>query len=133
MNRLGTVILLLAALSASGTAQPRKFLGVWEARFKGDVFLTLKLQEGEPIAGTINGGNVQVNQDGDLIEASAGTDEFPISKPAIDGEKLAFEAKDNDGETMQFEMRLTGDGEAQFQFVNLPKGLKMKPFTLKRK
>ncbi len=132
MNKLGAIVVLLAALSTNGTAQPRKFLGVWEARFKGDVFLTLKLQEGEPIAGTINGGNVQVNQDGDLIEASAGTDEIPISKAAIDGEKLTFE-ENNDGETIRIEMRLTGDGEAQFQFVNLPEGLKMKPFTLKRK
>ncbi len=133
MNRLGAVVVLLAAaVGNSGFAQPQRFLGVWEARFKGDVFLTLKLQEGEPIAGTINGGNVQVNQDGDLTEASAGTDEIPISKAAIDGEKLAFE-ENNDGETIRIEMRLTGDGEAQFKFVNLPEGLKMKPFTLKRK
>jgi hypothetical protein len=133
MNKLGAGVVLLAALSTSGIAQPQRFLGVWEARFKGEVFLTLKLQEGEPISGTISGGSIRVNDDGDLIEASGGGDELPISKAVIEDDKLSFDRKDSGDETLRFRMQVTGDGEAQLQFMNLPEGVKMKPFTLKRK
>ncbi|MGA2595398.1 MAG: hypothetical protein ABSH09_00155 [Bryobacteraceae bacterium] len=133
MNRLGAVVVLLAALSTTGTAQPQRFVGDWEARFKGDVFLTLKLQEGEPISGTMSGGSIRVDDDGNLTEASGGGDELPISKAVIEGDTLSFDWKGSDDETLRIRMRVTGDGEAQLQFMGLPEGLKMKPFTLKRK
>ncbi len=133
MNRIGAVVALLAALSTIGTAQPQKFTGVWEARFKENVFITLKLQAGEPISGTMSGGDIRVNDEGDLVEATGGGPELPISNARIDGDKLSFDRKDADDETLRIQMRVTGDGEAQLQFMDLPEGMKMKPFTLKRK
>jgi hypothetical protein len=81
----------------------------------------------------MSGGSIRVNDDGELIEASGGGDELPISKAVIEGDKLSFERKDSDDETLRIRMQVTGEGEAQLQFMNLPEGAKMKPFTLKRK
>jgi hypothetical protein len=133
MIRSSGVVALLALFSTISTAQPQKFEGTWEARFKSNIFMILKLQAGEPVSGTLSGGTIRVNEEGDLVDASGGGDEFPISKARIDGNKLSFDWKDSGDETLRLEMRLTGEGEAQLQFLNLPEGAKMKPLTLKRK
>jgi hypothetical protein len=124
---------LLAAFSIPLAAQQQRFAGVWEATFKGNVFMVLKLQTGEPLSGTLSGGSFSVNSEGDLTEASGGGKELPISNAKIDGDRLSFDWKDSDDETLKLEMQLIGDGEAQLRFVSAPEDAKIKPFPLKRK
>jgi len=129
---LDLCFMLVSAACVPAAAQQLKFTGVWEAKFKGEVFMILKLQAGDPISGSLSGGHISVNDDGDLTEANGGGEELPISNAKIQGNKLSFESK-NDDETMKLEMTVTGDGEAQLQFMDLPEGLKIKPFPLRRK
>jgi len=127
------LFLLVSAVFMPAAAQQQKFAGVWEARFKGEVFMTLKLEAGDPISGSLSGGSISVNDDGDLTAASGGGKELPILNPKVDGNKLSFEWKEDEDETLKFEMRLTADGEAQLQFMDAPEGLRIKPIPIRRK
>ena len=130
---LDLCFLLISGAFVPAAAEQSKFAGVWEARFKGEVFMILKLEPGDPISGSLSGGNISVNDDGDLTEASGGGKELAISNPKVDGNKLSFAWKEDEEETLKFEMRLTGDGEAQLQFMDMPEGHRIKPFPIKRK
>lgn len=122
-----TFVLLAAALG-----QQRDFAGAWHAKFNGAVFMMLKLQIGESISGTLSGGHIEVNRDGDIINASGGGAELPISNARLEDGKLSFDWNDSDDDTVKFSMKLTGDGGAELQFLSLPEGVKMKPIRLMR-
>jgi len=128
---------LFAALCIPVAAQEpdaqQTFAGVWEATFKGDVFMILKLEAGDKISGTLSGGQLSVDHNGEIIEASGGGKELPISNARIEGTKLSFDWKDSDDETVKLETTVTENGKAQLRFMDLPEGHKMKPIALKQK
>jgi len=136
-HNLDLFFTLFAALSITVTAQEPKtqqtFAGVWEATFKGDVVMILKLEAGDKISGTFSGGHLRTDEDGEIIEASGGGKELPISNARVEGTKLSFDWKDNDDETLKFDMTVTGNGNAQLRFMDVPEGHKMKPIALKKK
>ena len=94
--------------------------------------MTLKLEMRNTISGTLSGGHIEVNRDGDIIDASGGGRELPISNARIDGDTLWFDWKDGDDETTKLAMKLSGEGEAHLQFLDVPEGVKMKPIRLTR-
>jgi hypothetical protein len=130
---LDLCFLVVSSALVPAAAQQSKFAGVWEARFKGEAFMTLKVAAGDPISGSLSGGHIGVNDDGDLTEASGGGKEHPILSPKVDGDILSFQWKEDDEETLKFEMRLTGDGEAMLQFMDVPEGHTIKPIPIRRK
>ena|SRR5579884_666607 len=121
---------LLSACMMPGAAQNHRFAGVWEARFQGEVFMRLKLQAADTVSGTLSGGHIDVNREGDITNASGGGKELPISNVTIDGDKMLFDWKEDDDETSKLSFKLTGDGQAELQFLNIPEGAKMKPIRL---
>jgi hypothetical protein len=124
-------ILSLAAALGMATGE-EKFAGTWEARAKGTVFLVLKVKAGEKISGTLNAGSIQMNDEGDLLEAGPVEDhESPIFFARIDGDKLAFEFQDEDNEVMSFELKLTGEGAGELRIVDKDHP-KLKGFAVKR-
>ena len=126
---------LLCASFLPAAAQQREFAGVWEATFKGQVFLTLKLAVAADgaISGTFSGGRIETNADGDIEEASGGGKELTISNAKMAAtDKLTFDCQ-NDDETLKLAMRITGTGEAELLFLDLPPEIKMKPIRLTRK
>jgi hypothetical protein len=127
---LDVVFLLVSAMFIPAAAEQQKFAGTWQATFKGEVFMTLKLQEGDPISGSLSGGHIDVDREGEITEASGGGAEHPVSNVKLEGDTLSFDLKEDDDETMKFVMKITGNGEAELQFVNLPEDVKMKPIKL---
>ena len=128
---LDLLFVLISACFTPAAAQQQKFDGVWEAKFKGDVFMTVKVHVADTVSGTMNGGHLEVNNDGDITEASGGGKELAISNAKIEDNKLSFDCV-NDDETMKLVMKITGDGEAELQFLNLPEGVKMRPIRFRK-
>lgn len=106
--------------------------GKWEARFQGHVFLTINLQAGDKISGTVSTGNITVNDQGDLTKAepSESGESSTILKPQFDGETLSFEIADGDDEVLKIELHITGVGRGELRFKNPPSPIK--PISVKR-
>ena len=99
----------------------------------------LKLEAGSKLSGTFSPGRVTVNDDGDIIDADpsepdASGDGFPILNPKAVDAKLSFDWKEGeaDDETLHFEMKLIGNGEAELRFAGAGAPT-IKPIRLKRK
>lgn len=123
----------IAALSITPTrAQCANFAGVWEAKFNGTIFLTIRLTAGEKISGSISIGSIGVDYEGNLLAAEAAPPEIesPILHALFEGQTLKFEI-DDDGEIANLEITLTEDGKAVMKFPDLAQ--KIKPIVLERK
>jgi hypothetical protein len=123
-----TLFLALTAftLQAQSAHQQQRFAGTWEAKFKGAVICTIKLEAGEKLSGATYGCNIQVNQDGDLVEAQPAehADEpSPIVNAKIEGDKLTFDVQDGD-DTLKFEFTLAGESRADLRFIDAPLNIK---------
>ena len=134
MRRLLDILFMLAsAWTMPALAGQQHFAGTWEAKYKDQVFIRLTLQENDGVTGTLSGGNIQANDDGEITEASGGGQELPITNTRREApDKLTFDWKDSDNETLKFTLRLTRDGEAELRFDSLPEGAKLKPIPLRR-
>jgi hypothetical protein len=122
-------LLLTAAAQDAGRAL--RFAGTWQAKFKGQVFCTIKLEGRDRITGTLSVGHIAVNDDGDLTEAepSPSGDAMPIVKSSIEGVKLSFEVDDG-GEVMKLEIEVLSPGKAELRFVD--PSPKIKPIAIER-
>jgi hypothetical protein len=131
-----TVVAALGWLTLA--AQEKKtqeaLAGTWEGKFKGTVFCVLKLEAGSKISGTLSPGKIALNDEGEITEAEPSPQDFPILNPRVEGSKLRFEWKEgpDDPEPVQFEMKLTGDGESELAILNAGDH-PIKPIGLKRK
>ena len=129
-------VALLAALAQKANTG-KEFAGVWEATFKDRVFCVLKLEVDDRITGTLSPGRITVNDEGDITNAEPSTpepsgDDLPILNPKVRDNTLSFDWKEDDGEATQFEMEITGEGEAELRLLNTD-GRVIKPIQLKRK
>ena len=88
--------------------------GTWQAKFKGKIFQTLKLEikQGK-LTGTVSHANVGVDQSGELTDVEV-----------LDGSDAITEAKLTSGllriteqDAIQFEMKITGANQAQIQII----------------
>ena len=131
------IFILLLPLALVALAQdagvPKRFAGTWEAKFKDKVICTINLEVADPLSGNMHACNVNVNEDGDLIEPEGSDDKTdPILDPKLQGDTLSYSVKDEDGgEPLKFELKLTGEGRAELTFLNAP--VKMKPIRFEKK
>lgn len=129
------IIVLLFALATApaqdSEAARKRFLGTWQGKFNGEVFLTVQLEAGKGIEGTISPGRITVDKDGEIVAAEALPEghESDLMRVRLDGDRLTFEADDH-GDLIKLEMRLTGDGKAELRFVSAR--AKIKPIRLER-
>lgn len=126
------VALMMAALPlvAQDADAQKKFAGTWEAKFKDKVICTIKLKAGEKISGEMVACSISVDGNGDLQEqdSSEPPDKpSPLLTPKIQGDILTFEDKDDD-DVLKFEMKLTGDGQAELRILETPVPIKPIPF-----
>src|SRR5260370_22078198 len=126
------IFMLIAALgclplTAQSSKEQQRFAGTWEAKFKGAVICTIKLDAGEKISGAMHQCRVHVDDDGDLVESepSESDEPAPLLNPKVQDDTLSFETKDEPDEpTMKFEMKLTGEGRAELRFIDAPVPIK---------
>jgi len=128
------VLPLLAALPlvAQDADAQKKFAGTWEAKFKDKVICTIKLKAGEKISGQMEACSISVDSNGDLQEQESNEprdEPSPLLNPKIQGDILTFENKDDD-DVVKFEMKLTGEGQAELRILEAP--VRVKPIPFKR-
>ncbi len=103
---------LLEFCAASTQDDVKKFAGTWQAEFKGTPYLVVTLKG---LNGTISIGSIKMNKDGDLVDVEAAVDERPIQAVRINGDKVYFQARDE-----ECEMTLTGYGQAVLRIMDAP-------------
>jgi len=76
--------------------------------------------------------SISVDRNGDLQESDSAEHPdkpSPMLKPKLEGDLLTFESKDDD-EVLKFEMKLTGDGQAELRILDAP--VAIKPIRFKK-
>ncbi len=127
------VLLTCLALAGQDAAAQKKFAGTWEAKWKDKVVCTITLKAGAQISGETFACSIHVDANGDLDEPeSTGTDgtPAPIINAKLHGDTLTFQEKE-EGEVIQFEMKLVGDGRAELKILDAP--VLIKPIRFDRK
>ncbi len=117
--------------SQEDASEQKRFAGIWQAKFNGSVFLTVHLEAGTKMSGTVSTGRITVDKDGELTDAEASPEgkESDIMNARPQADRLTFEIEDK-GEVTKFEMRVTAAGKAELRFVGQP--VKIKPIPLNR-
>ena len=119
---------------ATKEADLQAYVGTWQARINDKVFQTIKLENTHgKLTGTVSRGNLGVNEQGELISAEAleGTDPIVEAHVGFGVLRLTKKAED-EGENMQFEMKLTSADAAELRIVGIPEAEKIKPWKLER-
>jgi hypothetical protein len=140
--RLRALHVLVAGLSlgwvpaaAQKPAELQRFAGTWEAKFKGAVICTITLEAAEKITGTTSGCNINVDDDGNLIDPEAAQDPAepaPILNPKVEGGTLTFEIRDEDDEhPTKIQIELKGEGQAELRIIDAH--VKIKPIPLTKR
>jgi len=128
--RLAPILILMSAFAVASDSE--KFAGTWQASAKGTVFLVLKVKAGEKISGTLNAGHIELDDEGELKDATPVEDlEAPIFFARVEGDKLTFDFQDTDNDVLTFELKLTGDGAGELRIVDKDHP-KLKGFAVKK-
>jgi hypothetical protein len=135
MRKLPFFVFLLAVISstvlaAQDSGAQKRFAGLWEAKLKDKVICAIKLEAAaNNISGAVLACQIHVNGDGELIEqeSSEPSDDKPepILDPKVQGDTLSFAVKDEDDEQpLKFELKLTGEAQAELRILNAPAPIK---------
>ena len=109
------------------------FVGTWQAKFRGKIFQTIKLEKKhDKLTGTVSHANVSVDpKSGELTEV-----EVLDGSDAIEAKLTSGILRITEEDAIQFEMKLTGADQAQLEIVIPPgdagKVPKPKPWKLER-
>lgn len=135
------IAIFLAAFAFSIQSTPtndtnaglQQFVGTWHAKLKGKTFETIVLnsQDGK-ISGTASRGEIQLSDSGELISAEQIEGSDPIIESRIVGKTLFITCKDEDGDRIKAEIKLTADEEGELQMVTPPNVSAPKPWKLER-
>jgi hypothetical protein len=110
------------------------FVGTWQAKFRGKIFQTIKLEKKQAkLTGTVSHANVSVDpKSGELTEVEVIDGSDPIAEAKLTNGILRITEEDD----VQFEIKLTGTDQAQLEIVIPPedsgKVPKPKPWKLER-
>jgi Zn-dependent protease with chaperone function len=124
----GLSIQVTQAQSRDAGLQP--FVGTWQAKFKGEVFATIKLEKKQDkLTGTVSHFDVNVdprNGETARVEVHDGSDAIVEAK--LTGGILRITEEDD----LQFDMKITGADQAQLQVVVPLDSPTVKPWKLER-
>src|SRR5215467_10266198 len=114
-------LLIQASQAQSKGADLQPFVGTWQAKFKGKVFETIKLEKKQDkLTGTVSHADVNVDpKTGELIDAKVHEGSDTIVEAKLTGGILRI----TEGDDVQFDMKITGTDEAQLQVVVPPDGI----------
>ena len=124
----GLSIQVSQAQSRGADLQP--FVGTWQAKFKGKVFETIKLEKKhDKLTGTVSHADVNVDpKTGELGGVTVLDGSDTIVEAKLIGGILRITEEDD----VQFDMKITGGDQAQLQVVMPPDGPTVKPWKLER-
>ena len=115
-------------------ADLQQFVGTWQARFKGKIFETIKLEKQQgKLTGTASLGDIQLDKDGELTSAHEVDGNDPIVEATVTGGILRITTKESSSqETTQFEIKLTGPDQVELRMLTPPDVTAPKPWKLER-
>jgi hypothetical protein len=77
-------------------ADLQQFVGTWQARFKGKIFETIKLEKQQgKLTGTASLGDIQLDKDGELTSAHEVDGSDPIVEATVTGGILRITTKES--------------------------------------
>ena len=131
---LGHAASSLAIEPTSTEADLLPFVGTWQAKFKGKVFLTIKLEKQQArLAGTTSHTQIELDKDGELISAEEHEGRDPIVDAKLISGILRITTKDEESQdTIQCEITLTGTDQAELRILTPPEVPAPKPWKLER-
>lgn len=111
------------------------YAGTWRAEYQGKNFLVINLEDDKGnLAGTIRTMNVQIDLEGsgEVYSVSGELSEpMKLTNVHCDGKAMFFEyLEEGDTDPVHWRMELTTPGKASLDWVELPKGLKLKSIGL---
>jgi beta-lactamase regulating signal transducer with metallopeptidase domain len=115
-------------------ADLQPFVGTWQAKFKGEIFQTIKLEKRQDkLTGTVSHANISVDpKSGELTDVEVLDGSDGIVEAILTSGILRI----TEADAIQFEMNVTGADQAQLQIVLPPdvagKGPTPKPWKLER-
>jgi hypothetical protein len=116
-------------------ANAKQFVGHWESRFQGKVFLILSLTgDANKLSGSLSNADFEVNDAGELTKAQINEGSTPITSAQVNGNRLRITTKSSDGseESIDSEIVLQSPDEAQFHIIVPPDVPRPKPWKLTR-
>jgi beta-lactamase regulating signal transducer with metallopeptidase domain len=136
-------VFALVCLGMSGfalqvnAASLEAYAGTWRAEYQGKNFLVIHLADDKGnLRGTIRTMNVQIDLQGsgDVYSVSGDLSEpMKLKNVHTDGKATFFEyLEEGDKDPVHWRMELTTPGKANLDWVELPKGLKLKSIGLAR-
>ena len=125
----GLSIQVTQAQSSDADLQP--FVGTWQAKFKGKIFETIELEKKQhTLTGTMSHSDVNVDpRNGEISAVQLLDGRDAIAEVKLTGGVLRITDADNH---QQFDMKITGTGQAQLQYVMPPDSPMVKPWKLER-
>lgn len=114
----------------------QRFAGTWKAEHEGRTILLLEFRpERGTLTGTIRAMDFEMDLRGTgavrQLRGGPLSEPMPLMKLRFDGEHLLFEFKeDDDSDSTHWRMDLIDANRADLQWIELPAGLKAKPFHL---
>ena len=142
MGIIGTMSLAICGFSARvadhAAAAQQRFVGTWEAQYKGRAFFTLRISEEN---GSLGGSCLHVTRvakvgtktGGELIPAADETTQEPITEARIREGKLELQIGD-DKDPILLDLVPTGDNSADGNIVGAPSDpfVHIKPWHFQR-
>ena len=139
---LTIVVLSLASASAqtftpATAANAKQFVGVWKASFQGKPFLTVNISiDGNKLVGSVSHAEIELSKAGELTKAEANDEDAPdpITDARVNGDTLRVTTKSTDGseDSIEAEIRLVANNEADFRMLVPPDVPAPKPWRLER-
>src|SRR5207253_673757 len=100
-----------------------RFSGVWQAGFRGSPVFILRLKRsGNRLEGSLSvPKSLSMGDKGELTEVKwEPHGDAPVVASRVEGQVLAFQVRDSDGDIDAFELRLIGPNLAEFTMVLPP-------------
>lgn len=141
-SRVFRTFLFLLALTVGLQAQTFKpangtnakdFLGRWQSRFHGKVFVTVVITgDANKLSGTVSKADVELNSSGELTKAEPNEGYDTITSAQVNASRLRITAKSTDGseDSVDWEIVLVGTNEGELRPIVPPDVLKPKPWRL---
>ena len=128
-----TVGLHAQTLKPANSTNAKEFLGKWQGRFHGKVFVTLDLAgDAKKLTGAMSKASVELNADGSLASAEPNDGTNSITQALVNGKELHFTSSDGTGDPVDWEIVLVGADEAELQPIVPPDVPKPKPWKMTR-
>jgi hypothetical protein len=133
---LGSLFPAHIARSADLSPDLQRYVGTWQARFKGTIFVVLKLREqNSELGGTVlHSTLVQSDPKGNLLAVDLTKVEDKIVEAHTEDGTLIFDVdeKANEGSPVRCELKITGKNAAELRMIVPAPGPQFKPWKINR-